>query len=163
MAATFSWVESNGAGETESTPTNINFGSTDAVNLVALTYPITAGENSYEKYIKVKFTGTFSTIDNIKFWKSAGTYVTGEGIDWDGEVALASYATPTDSTSSVATTVLPTSDPGTANVSIGGSLSGTITVSGNTSDYIVMQLQTTSSTPAGAVNTKTMTLTYDEV
>ena len=163
MVAAFEWVESNTVGETESTPTNINFGSTDAVNLVALTYPITAGENSYEKWIKVKFTGTFSVIDNIQFWKSAGAYQTEEGIDWSGTTALASYATPTAATSSVATTVLPTADPGTANVWIAGSLSGTITVSGNTSDYIVMQLQTTTNTEAGAVNTKTFTLQYDEV
>lgn len=163
MVATFAWVEANGVGEDESTPTNINFGSTDATDLVALTYPITAGNNSYEKYIKVKFTDTFSVIDNIQFWKSAGAYVTGEGIDWDGEIVLASYAQPVATTSSVATTVMPTADPGTANVSIAGSLSGTITVAGNTSDYIVMQLQTTGSTPAGAVNTKTFTLQYDEV
>ena len=163
MTATFAWIESNGAGETESTPTNLNFGSVDDVDLVALTYPITAGTNSYEKYIKVEFTDSFSVIDNIQFWKSAGAYVTGEGIDWDGEITLASYTQPVATTSVVATTVMPTADPGTANVSIAGSLSGTITVAGNTSDYIVMQLQTTGSSPAGAVNTKTFTLQYDEV
>ena len=163
MAAVFAWVEANGAGETESTPTNLNFGSTDAADLTPLSYPITAGENSYEKYIKVKFTGTFSEIDNIQFWKSAGSYITGESIDWNGQVAIASYTQPVATTSTVATTVLPIADPGTANVSIAGSLSGSITVSGNTSDYIVMQLQTTSSTPAGGVNTKTMTCQYDEI
>ena len=161
VAATFSWQESNGASETVSTPTNLNFGSTDATDLTPLSYPITAGNNSYEKYVRAKFTGTFSKIDNIQFWKSAGAYVTGESIKWSGTTT--SYTQPTASTSSVATASVPTSDPGTANVSIGGSLSGSITTSGGMTDYIVLQLQTTTSTPAGAVNTKTFTLTYDEV
>jgi len=47
MVAVFGWEEANGAGETVTTPTNINFGSTDAKDLVALTYPITAGTNSF--------------------------------------------------------------------------------------------------------------------
>jgi len=162
MAADFAWSESNTAGETKTTPTNINFGSTDAKDLVALTYPITAGEHSYEKWIQAAFSGTFSVIDNIQFWKSAGDYVTGETIDWSGVTAAASFATPVATESSVATTVLPTADPGTANVWIAGSLSGTLTSAGS-SDYIVMQLHTTGSTPAGAVNTKTFTLQYDEV
>ena len=144
MVAIFAWIESNTGSETETTPTNLNFGSTDAKDLVALTYPITAGTWSYEKYIKADFSGTFNIIDNIQFWKSAGAYVSEETIDWDGEIALASFAAPVATESIVATTVLPVADPGTANVSIGGSLSGTLTA-------------------AGATNQKTFTLQYDEV
>lgn len=162
MVAVFGWEEANGAGETVSTPTNINFGSTDAKDLVALTYPITAGTNSFEKWIRAAFSGTFNIIDNIQFWKSAGAYVSEEGIDWSGATALASYAQPTQTESTVATTVLPTADPDTANVWIAGSLSGTLTSAG-TSDYIVMQMQIGSGAAAGAVNTKTFTLQYDEV
>ena len=108
------------------------------------------------------FSGTFNIIDNIQFWKSAGAYVSEETIDWSGATALASFATPTATESSVATTVLPTADPGTANVWIAGSLSGTLTSAG-TSDYIVMQVAIGAGASAGATNQKTFTLQYDEV
>jgi hypothetical protein len=45
---------------------------------------------------------------------------------------------------------------------IGGSLSGQITSAPAYSDYIVLQLDVTESTPAGAVNQKTITFQWDE-
>jgi hypothetical protein len=61
----------------------------------------------------------------------------------------------------VATTDVPTADPGTANVSIGGELTGSLTAAGY-SNYIVLQLNSTTATPAGDTNTYTFTLQYDE-
>jgi len=50
MAATARINEFNGASETKTNDiTNTNMGSTDAVNLNPVTYPITPGENSFEK------------------------------------------------------------------------------------------------------------------
>jgi len=160
MAATFAWVEYLETSTTTATPTNLNMGSTVAANLSPSTYPITAGNYSYEKWIKVNFSGSFTRIENIKFWKSAGDYVTGEVINFTGQVT--SYATPTDSASSYATSAVPTSEPGSANVGIGGSLSGSLTAAGS-SDFIVLQASISSSASSGAVNTKTFTLSYDEV
>lgn len=160
MTATFGWVEYLSNATDTATPTNLNLGSTLAANLAPSTYPITAGTYSYEKWIQANFTGSFTRIDNIKFWKSAGAYVTGETINWTGEQTQ--YSTPTNSSSSDASASVATSEPGSANVSIGGSLSGSLTGTGS-SDFIVLQASVKTSASAGAVNTKTFTLQYDEV
>jgi hypothetical protein len=161
MSASFQFSESNGAGETVTDGiTNVNFGSSDAPNLVVASYPITAGLNSFAKYIRAKFTGTWTEISNMKFWKSAGAYVTGEAIKAS---ANAVYATP--SATGTGDSDIPTvegsalainSAEGEATIVYGAS-----GVSGY-SGYIRMQLQTTVSTPAGAVNQKTLTFQYDE-
>jgi len=165
MAATFELSESNGSGETVTDGiSNLNYGSTDAPNIVPADHPIRAGENSYEKWVRCHFTGTFNKIENIKIWKSAGDYVTGETIKTNlttSGYSAATYSTPTDSTSTVATNDMPTSEPSGPNLGIGGSLSGSLTSAGY-SDYWVSQLQTTTSTPPGDVNTKTFTIQYDE-
>lgn len=162
MAATFGFSESNGVGESVTDAlSNINFGSTDAPNLNTTTYPITYNTNSYSKYIRAKFTGTWTVISNMKFWKSAGAMGTGETIKAS---ANATYATP--ATSSTGDSDIPTS--------VGASLSvnsfedqstivyGASGVSGY-SDYIRLQMQTTTGTPSGAVAQKTLILQYDEV
>ena len=165
MTATFQLSESNGASETVTDGiSNINFGSVDSPNINPADHPIRAGENSYEKWIRCKFTGTFNKIENIKIWMSSGTYVTGEVIKTNlttSGYSDASYSTPTDSTSTVAVNDMPTSEPSGPNLGIGGSLSGSLTSEGY-SDYWVLQLQTSASTPPGDVNTKTFTMQYDE-
>jgi hypothetical protein len=160
MVATFGWVEYLTNATDTATPTNLNFGSTLAANLAPSTYPITAGTYSYEKWVKADFSGTFTRIDNIKFWKSAGAYVTGETINFTGEAET--YAAPTTTASTYATGAVPTTEPGSANVSIGGSLSGSLTAAGD-SDFIILQTSVTTAASAGAVNQKTFTLQYDEV
>ena len=159
MAATFGWVEHNQNATDTSTPTNLNFGSTNAADLAPSTYPITAGTYSYEKWIKADFSGTFTRIENVKLWKSTGAYVTGEGVTYTGQTAA--FATPTNSLSTEADTAIPTSEP-SANVGIGAGLSGSITAAGST-DYIVLQSTIDTSASAGLTNTKTFTLQYDEV
>jgi len=160
MGATLTWKESNGAGEAENTITNINFGSIDDYNIVPLNYFISRGTNSYSKYIKVLFTGSWTVISNILFWKSLGGYKTDELIKAG---ANATYATPSQIstgdgniplTSGTALAIL--SAEGDATIVYG--LSG---VSGYTR-YIRLQLQTSVSTPSGAVTQKQFTLQYDE-
>lgn len=160
MVATFGWVEYLANATATATPTNLNLGSTIAANLAPSTYPITAGTYSFEKWMKANFSASFTRIDNIQFWKSAGAYVTGELVNWTG--SKTAYVAPTTSASSFASAAVPTSDPGTANVSIGGSLSGSLTASGM-SDFIILQASVTTAASAGAVNQKTFTLQYDEV
>lgn len=159
MAAQFAWVEYLETATSTATPTNLNLGSTLSANLAPSTYYITAGEYSYEKWIKANFTGTFTSISNIKFWKSAGAYVTGESINFTGQKTA--YVTPTESASSYATSAVPTAEPA-VNVSIGGSLSGSLIAAGS-SDFIILQASITTSASSGATNTKSFTLTYDEV
>lgn len=153
MAATFEWSESNGAGQTVTTPvSNVNYGSVDAPNITPSANPIAAGNNSFEKWNRGRFSGTYTSIANLRFYKSAGSYVTGESIK---AAVNAAYATPTASTSSVATAAVPTTEGSALVPTAPGS-------SPSFSGYIITQLQTTVSTPPGNVNTKTFTLKYDE-
>lgn len=165
MAATFNWAQSNGAGETATdlgaSGNLFNFKSVDDATPGNYTSnPVVAGENSYEVFLRAHFTGTFNKIDNLQFWMSTNfSPATGLAVKWEGDSVT--YATPVATTSSIATTNVPTSDPGTANVSIGGSLAGNLSSSGY-SDYIVLQLQTTTSAAAGDTSLATFTLQYDE-
>jgi len=162
MSATHQFLESNAVGEDETLPiANVNFGSNDSADLTPATYPVTRGENSFDKYIACIFTGTWTDITNMLFWKSAGAYVIGEDIHAE---ANASYATP--SASDMGGSTIPitegaalaiNSKEGESNIEYAAT-----GVSGYTK-YIRMQLQTTGSTPAGAVNQKTFTFQYDEV
>lgn len=153
MPATFAWSESNGAGPTVTDSiSNVNFGNVDTPNLTPATNPIAAGGNSFEKYVRGKFSGSFTSIANLRFWKSAGTLVTGETIK---AAVNASYVQPVATTSVVATANVPTTE-GTALAPNAPSTNP------DYSGYITLQLQTTLSTPPGAVNQKTFTLKYDE-
>jgi hypothetical protein len=162
MPASFHWYESNGAGEVETADiANVNFGSNDSPNINTTTYPIVAGNASFEKYIKALFSGVWTEISNMKFWKSSGALVTGETLK---AAANISYAQP--SATPNADSDIPTTE-GTALAIESAEGDNVITygasgVSGY-SAYIRLQLQTTTSTPAGAVNEKEFTFQYDEV
>lgn len=157
MSAGFGFSEANGAGETVTDAlSNINFGSNDSPNLTPATYPIVAGNSSFEKYIKAKFSGTFTEISNMLFWKSSGAYVTGEGITAAANVAYAQPSSTPNADSAIPTT----SGTALAIQSSGGT--STITSPGYTK-YIRMQLNTTGSTPSGSVNQKQFSFQYDEV
>ena len=166
MAATCVIDEYNGAGETEEDNiTNINYGSIDAPNLNVSGNEITAGQNSFEKWNKMAFTGTFNTVDNLKIWKNTGDYKTGETIDTNAREAsyggAETYVQPTQTTSTVATETMPVTEPSGPNLGIGGSLGGQLTGAGD-SDYLVTQLKTTGATPAGNLLQKQFTYQWDE-
>jgi len=177
MAATLSIVEQNGPSATPTAvidPANLNFGSIAQAALDPSAYPITAqtGGASYEKWFRLFLSalGGSTRIDNLKAWISnlGGGYLTGESVACNFVTtgyAAASYPSggPSESTSAVATTAAPTAAPASANVGIGGTLSGTMTSTGVYSDWMVVQLQVTASTPAGATNQKTFTIQWDEV
>ena len=162
MAATHQFSESNTISEVVTDGiTNLNFGSNDSVNLNTTTYPITRGNASFEKYIRAKFTGVFTVISNMKFWKSAGALVTGETVKASVNTAFATPSATANGDSDVPTLVgsalVPQSAEGAATI-----IHGASGVSGYTK-YIRLQTQTTGSTPSGAVNQKTFVMQYDEV
>lgn len=163
MAATFNWAQSNGAGETVtdlgSSGNLFNFKNSDSATAADYSSnPITAGNSSYGVYIRGHFTGTFNKIENLQFWQStAFSPSTGLQVTFKGHTT--SYATP--SATDNGNSSVPTSDPATANVDFGGSLAGNITAAGY-SDYIVLQLDTTSSAAAGDTSLAVFTLQYDE-
>jgi len=167
MAATFQWWGEYG---TTASPTTadlgtsgnlFNFKTSNSLASAAdyTSYPITAGNNSYDVWLKGHFTGTFNKVQNAKFWKSAGGPDTGISLKWEG--ITTAYATPTTANSTYASADVPTTSPGSANVSFGGSLAGSITAAGY-SDFITLQMRTTTGASAGDTSTYTFTLTYDE-
>jgi len=73
MAATVQINEYNTAGEVETANiSDTDMGDTDAANLDPVAYPVTPGENTYEKWQKIEVTamGGSSKIDNLKIWRT---------------------------------------------------------------------------------------------
>ena len=165
FAATVEIDESNTAGETVTNNiTNTNMGSTDAVNLDPVAYPVVPGENTYEKWQKMDVTamGGSSKIDNLKIWRTSALGGSAVHVTNARETSYGgadTFATPVATDSSVATEAMPTSEPSGANLGIGGSLTGELTAAGS-SDYLVHQIQSDAGDVAGS--TSTMNFQYDE-
>jgi len=124
------------------------------------TNPISAGNNSYEVFLLGHLTGTFNRIDGFRFWMSTNySPSTGLHVFFSGQHPI--YLQPANGTSSIATSSIPVADPGSTNVTIGGSLSGSLVASGYT-DNLVLQLRTDTNAPAGDTSLATFTLTYNE-
>ena len=167
MAATVEIDERNGApaGTLTHNIANSNFGSTDAKEIVAASYPIVPGNNSYEKWQQIHVTamGGSSKINNLKVWRTialggSAVHVTNaRTADYGGAEV---YATPVATDSTIADQAMPTSEPASANLGIGGALAGELTDVGS-SDYLVHQIQTDAGDVAGAATT--MHYQYDEI
>jgi len=176
VAATIVVAERNGtlAGSTETLDVaNVNFGSVDQAAIVPSAAPITAQTDghSFEKWLRLYASalGGSTLIDNVKIWLSSlgGGWKTGEGMSCNLRTTgyvNASYSVggPVQTDSSVATLAMPESEPSGANLGIGGLLSGSITGVPAYTDYAVLQMDVSSATPAGAVNTKVLTFQWDE-
>ena len=169
MAATIEICESNGAGETiNHDVANLNFGSTDASELVAATYPITAGNNSFEKWVRFHVTamGGVTSVDNLRVWRTgalganATLKTNARTSAYDGAQVYAEPSATDRSATYDYTQDMPSSEPATANVGIGGALAGALADVGY-SDYLLMQIQTTASAVAGAAIT--LNFEHDEV
>ena len=165
MAATVEIDEANGAGETLThNITNSNMGNTDAVNLDPVAYPVTPGNRTYAKYQKIHVSnmGGSSKIDNLKVWRTgalggAATHVTNARTTSYG--GAPTYAQPVTSAITGADQTMPSSTPASANLGIGGSLTGSLTTTGS-SDYLIHQIVTNAADTAGS--TSTMNYQYDE-
>jgi len=167
MAATFQWWGEYGATATPTTTdlgvsgNLFNFKTSNSLASAAdyTSYPITAGNNSYDVWLKGHYTGSFNKIQNVKFYKSSGTPGTGEDLKWNG--VTTAYHTPVTGDSGYASADVPTAAPGSANVSVDADLAGSLTAAGY-SDFIVLQLRTLTTAEAGDTDTFTFTMTYDE-
>jgi len=158
MSATHAFSESNTVSEVvHDGIANLNFGSNDSYELNTTTYPITRGNASFEKYMRCKFSGTFTEISNMKFWRSdTNGYKTGETLKAAANVAFATPSATPNADSDIPLNV------GTSLSIQAADGSSTITAPGYTK-YMRLQLQTTGSTPSGSVFQKTLTFQYDEV
>ncbi len=183
VAATVYISESNGAGEVVTDNiSNINFGSVDQPNMVAASHPVIIGENSYFKMLRFRVAslGDSTTVKDLRYWKSAGALVTDEilsvadgltRLTHPGTTTPITYLQPNSNNGADppfnpvglynSNNFIRTTDPGTAQVSIGGALAGTLMAPGY-SDYFVMQIGSLVTTPVGPANTKTLTFQFDE-
>lgn len=175
MSATFAWAEDNGAatgspakGFTRTNPvTDVNWKNADDTTTAFTAAPITAGNNSFEKFIFGVFGGTFTTILSGLFAHTAGTLVTNTGMT--GNVS-STYTTPSVTTNASLTVNMTTA------ISIG---SGQIVDFGPTgpeaagkassstdnpcySEYLITQISSTSMATPGSSSSITLTLQYQE-
>jgi hypothetical protein len=166
MAATVEIDELNGVGgDITHDIDNSNMGSSDAPNLDAADNPVIPGANTYEKYQKLHVTnmGASSKIKNIKIWRTGAlggdaVHLTNARIaDYGG---AEDYAQPVATDSEVATQAMPTAEPASANLGIGGVLAGELEDVGS-SDALVHQIQTDATDTAGSAST--INYQYDEI
>lgn len=166
MAALVQIDESNGAGEVQATNiANSNMGNLDDAELDPVANPITPGENSYEKWQRIHVTDMngSSEISNIKVWRTGalgGAALHKTNAKLSAYAGAPTYAEPVKTASSIAINTMPTAQPATANIGIGGSLAGALTDAGYT-DYIVHQIQTNAADVEGS--TSVMNYQYDEI
>ena len=168
MAATVELKIYTGSGGTENPSSgdasNWNLMSIDSYDSTGTDYqnnPITvpaSGTNySYERWMRLRFSGSFNLIDNIKAWKSAGT-LSDANLTLNAGVTD-TYAQPVNSASTIATSAIPESEATALDLTP----SGGVTSSPGYSKYLVVQLVVPSSvTTPGDIGNQTITFQYDE-
>lgn len=161
MAATFAFSETYGASPgTTVDATYIHTLGSDVASGNStnhINYPITipgAGNTnySYERWVRGHWTGTFTSVSNVKFYKASGTVPSGDTLN-AGDKGNQTYVTPVNTASSVATSAIPTTS--------GAAL--TLGYATNYSDYVVLQVAMTSSRATGASGAMTYRFEWDEV
>lgn len=177
MAATFSWAEDTGTatgspakGTTRTDPvTNTNWKNIDDSTTPYTSAPITAGNNSFEKWDFGHFSGSYTSISAGLWAHTSGTF--GSGLTLKGKVApTGGYTTPSTAANanlSVDMTTAIAIGSGQA-VQFGGTGPEAAGKATSTTDnpaytqYLTTQLQTTVAAAPGNTATATMTLQYDE-
>lgn len=169
MAATLQWYQTNGAAPGNDTPqsqtdgvNNWDFKSVDTVGPAVAGEEITAGSFSMHVYAKIRFTGSFSSIDNVDFYASnvntsgygTGAYILASGIP------VANYAAPSTVSQSGTWDPVPTLAVSGQDITTPDLVAGTP----GFTDYIALQLKTMASGAlAGYGGYTSFTVVYDEV
>jgi hypothetical protein len=155
-------AETESAGDAD----NWNLMSTDEYDSTGTEYqtdkisvPDSGTNYSYERWLRLEFTGTFNLIENVKAWHSAGSLSDGNLDLLAGETDTG--VTPVNTVSSVATTTLTSWDSEGEAIDI--TPTADIDTSGDETDYLVIQLEVpdTVTTP-GDIGSQTITFSYDE-
>ena len=117
--------------------------------------PITAGNNSYEKWLKLNVTGApDNAVTNFLYWTD-GTV--------DANTTLYAGTTATGVTPAATNSTIATTDATTLTSGGKGTwTAGTITTTGTIDRFLVLQLRTTASATAGNWTQETITYSYDE-
>jgi hypothetical protein len=164
MASTLAFSETYGTSPGTTTDTTyVNLLSTDTAsgsdtttNTLAapITIPGAGTAYSYERWVRGHWTGTFTSISNVLFWKQSGTPDTGENI-YGGDQGDQVYSTPVNTVSSVATS--DSADWDTEGEAF------SLAYSSNYSDYVVLQHRIGSTASQGYTPTITYRIGWDEV
>lgn len=150
--------------------TDLDCGSADEADMDPTANPVTVTEFAFFKLVRIHCTaiGGSNSVGNFKVWKSAGDYVTDEGIQCNLHVTQGTYdatkitAWPGAPNATEYTAyAMPTSEPATSNLGVGGTLAATLVAAGY-SDYFKFQRQSGASTPPGDANSLTISFKYDE-
>lgn len=179
MAATFDWEADTGAatgsppkGTTRTTGmTDNNWKNIDDSSTAYSTAPITAGNNSFERWVFGKFSGTFNNI-LAGLWAHTATAF-GTGLTLKGAPAGSSqltYTTPSTTANSNLSTDMTSAISIASGVLVefgatGPEAAGKATTMATNpcyTNYLTSQLQTTSSAAAGDTANVTLTLQYQE-
>ena len=170
MAVILEIDESNGATETITANVGALFaGSVDASSFTPTASPITPGQNSYEKWVRIHVTdlGGAAAVTAFKVWAEAPPAQT--SLHSNGHTVQATYdaanhkrtAYAAPATSATRTPeAMPSTEPVTANLGIAGSLAGQLTAPGR-SDYQLIQVRTTGAATVGA--TLTVSFGYEAI
>ena len=175
MAATFIWQEANGAGQTVTTATAVNWKNIDDNTGTAYSAaPITAGNNSFEKWQNGNFTGTYNQLSGGLFAHTLTAL--GTGLTLKGPPTMTSdttdlaYTTPSTTTNANLTLDMTTAIAITSGVAVwfgatsptAASKAATSTANPAYTNYLTTQMQSTGSAAAGDTATITLTLRYLE-
>lgn len=181
-AATFAWDEDTGTqtgaptrGTTQSGgATNVNWKNSGVYADVYSSYPITAGNNSFEKWQYGHFSGSYNMILTGKFAHTAGTLGTGltlkgpPACTGDGDRLL--YTTPSATANANLTNDMTSAIAIASGVAVFFGATGPYEVGKAASttsnpaytNYLATQLQTSGSASPGDTATLTLTLQYLE-
>lgn len=182
MAASFDWQEDTGTqtgsptkGTTRTTGvTDVNWKNSGTQATAYSSAPITAGNNSFEKWQFGKFTGTFNQISAGLFAHTATAFGTGltlkgaPACTGDGDRLL--YTTPSATANASLTTDMTTAIAIGSGVAVCFGATGpeatgkatSMTTNPCYTNYLTTQLQTTGSAAAGDTATVTLSLQYNE-
>lgn len=169
MSASIQWYQTIGAApgidtpqSTDSGQRNWDFKSTDTAGQAVDGQEITAGDFSMHIYTKLRFTGSFTSVDNVKFYASdinlsgagVGAYILASG------VVTASYAQPTIASRSGTWDPIPEYAASGIDITNADLIAGTP----GFTNYVALQLKTTTSgASAGFGGETSFTVVWDEV
>lgn len=162
MVATVIINEKNGAGETNTDKTSgtIRFKNADDALVDTgnpMVVPASGSDWSFQKWLRLNFTGTFTEITNLKFYTD-GANGFGTGVNAWAKTE-ATYATPAEETASTGYADAFSYTSGSP-LSLGA---GPYTSPGDNGSFLKMALEVLNTAVQGALTGETITFAWDEI
>lgn len=160
MAATLNINEKNGAGQTATQKTGAELRFKNADNASAdsnnkMVVPTSGSDFSFDKWLRANVTGTFTSIENVRFYTDGSGFGTGVLL-W--AKTQASYSTPVEATAN-------TGYNNAFSYNSGSSLllgAGPFTTTGDIASYLVLMMEVQSTASQGSLTPEVLTISFDE-